>query len=205
LNTRDDGKETALDADLEARLGVLLDKQEIYDLLMRYCRGIDRRDGDLIASCYHPDGVDDRRRKRSGDQVADGIASHPARQEMAMHFVGNVLIDVRGDTAYSESYCVAYLTLKPTDGVLSVGGVEIGQATASKYHRALGLRYLDKLERRNGEWRIVHRVCLDDWHQIEPIHEPPPGSAHGRWGMRSTDDPLYAFLRDDPIPEATEA
>lgn len=37
----------------------LLDRQAIYDVMMRYCRGVDRFDADLITSAYHPDARDD--------------------------------------------------------------------------------------------------------------------------------------------------
>ena len=39
-----------MDSELEARLRVLLDKQEIHEVIMRYCRGIDRADRALEAA-----------------------------------------------------------------------------------------------------------------------------------------------------------
>ena len=45
-------------SDLDPRLAGLLDKQEIEEVVLRYCRGIDRRDFDLVRSCYHPDARD---------------------------------------------------------------------------------------------------------------------------------------------------
>ena len=44
---------------LKQRLQHLLDRQEIYDCLVRYCRGVDRLDSELILSAYHPDAIDD--------------------------------------------------------------------------------------------------------------------------------------------------
>jgi len=40
-----------------AAVQTLLDKQEVYELLMRYCRAIDRCDEPLLRSVYHPDVV----------------------------------------------------------------------------------------------------------------------------------------------------
>ncbi|MDH4365910.1 MAG: nuclear transport factor 2 family protein, partial [Acidimicrobiia bacterium] len=37
----------------------LLAKEEIREVLFRYCRGIDRLDFDLVESCYHPGAYDD--------------------------------------------------------------------------------------------------------------------------------------------------
>ena len=49
----------SLDEKTERALRVLLDKQEIHEVLMRYCRGIDRCDAELLHSVYHPDATDD--------------------------------------------------------------------------------------------------------------------------------------------------
>ncbi|MBT5754390.1 MAG: SnoaL-like domain-containing protein [Acidimicrobiaceae bacterium] len=48
-----------MDGDTEARLRALIDKDEIRDVLMRYGRGVDRLDEELLRSCYHPDSHDD--------------------------------------------------------------------------------------------------------------------------------------------------
>ena len=34
-------------------------RDEIRELLTRYCRGVDRMDAELIASAYHPDAIDE--------------------------------------------------------------------------------------------------------------------------------------------------
>ena len=36
----------------------LIDRQEIYDVLIRYCQGVDRCDVNLIKSVYHEDAQD---------------------------------------------------------------------------------------------------------------------------------------------------
>jgi hypothetical protein len=42
-----------------ARLQELVDRADILDCVQRYARGIDRHDVELVASCYHPDAIDD--------------------------------------------------------------------------------------------------------------------------------------------------
>ena len=37
----------------------LLDKQALQEVVRRYCRAVDRSDGELFLSCYHPDAFDD--------------------------------------------------------------------------------------------------------------------------------------------------
>ena len=48
-----------MDDGATAVLRELLDRQEIHDCLMRYSRGVDRLDPDLIRSAYHDDAIDD--------------------------------------------------------------------------------------------------------------------------------------------------
>ena len=45
-------------ADLKRDVRKLLDKQEIYEVLCRYCRALDRGDEKLLRSVYHPDAID---------------------------------------------------------------------------------------------------------------------------------------------------
>lgn len=41
----------------QAELRTLLDRAQIHDALMRYSRGVDRGDGELVVSCFHPDAT----------------------------------------------------------------------------------------------------------------------------------------------------
>jgi hypothetical protein len=41
----------------EAELRTLLDRAQIHDALMRYSRGVDRGDGELVMSVFHPDAT----------------------------------------------------------------------------------------------------------------------------------------------------
>jgi hypothetical protein len=61
-----------MDSDTTTRLARVIDQQEIRDVIYRYCRGIDRRDFDLVRSCYHPEAHDDHGVFRGG--VDDFIA-----------------------------------------------------------------------------------------------------------------------------------
>ena len=46
-------------AELEHTVRVLLDRQEIYDCLVRYARGVDRGDLALLLTAYHTDAMAD--------------------------------------------------------------------------------------------------------------------------------------------------
>jgi len=169
------------------RLAELLAKQDIRDVLYRYCRGVDRRDYDMIRSCYHPDATDNHGEDYVGD--LDGFIAHVEatldRFERTMHFLGNVLVEVVGSRARSEAYAIAYHRLPEREN-------------RPKRDFLVGLRYVDDFERREGQWRIADRVCVFEWSRIDPV--PERGyrfeAAH-IMGRRDRDDVVYALSLAD--------
>jgi ketosteroid isomerase-like protein len=159
----------------EAELRSLLDKAQIHDTLMRYSRGVDRGDGELVVSCFHPDAaLDMGRGPMLPAALAEGIAKMTATG--TMHFIGNEYVEVDGDSAYSETYFISYATI--TDS---------GQSAT----RSRGGRYLDRFERRDGEWKIARRLLVDEWSRLDDLPAPPTSA--GLVGLRSKDDPVYTF------------
>ena len=81
-----------------AALRALLDKQAIHEVLMRYCRGIDRCDEELLRSAYHHDATDNHGQfnGKAADFVPWAIKSL-RRDERTTHFLCNELIEVEGD------------------------------------------------------------------------------------------------------------
>jgi ketosteroid isomerase-like protein len=124
----------------------LLDKQALAEVVMRYCRGVDRADEELILSCFHPDAVDEHGAYRGGPRgFARWIVERMRTWCFVQHRVSNLLFDVRGDMAYGETYSAM-------EGQLANGT------------RISGLgRYIDRFERRGGEWRISHRQVVTEW------------------------------------------
>jgi hypothetical protein len=159
----------------------LLARQEIADVLYRYARGIDRLDLDLVRSCYHPDAYDDHgTMKGTVDEFLAAAEGFLPRFAATMHFLGNMLIEVDGDVARAETYAVAYHRLEEDAG----GKDDIW-----------GIRYVDRFERRGGEWRIAHRVVAQEWRRVEPVPAGRPrGREPGVWGRRDGEDVLHGIL-----------
>ena len=144
--------------DRETAIDELLAKQEIRDALMRYSRGIDLLDPDLVKSAYHPDAYDDHGTfKGNAHEFAEHVIVGLSRLECTEHFLGNSHIEVEGDRAYSETYHVAYHRI-PAD--------EDGVAKDFTW----GGRYVDVFERREGgPWLILHRTVVHSWSRIDDV------------------------------------
>lgn len=161
--------------DLEA----LVAKSDIHDVLMRYCRGVDRRDIDLIISAFHPDAIIDHGR---GDESLQELAATivAGEQRGMMHFIGNEYVELDDDRAYSETYFVSISTVthEGTDATRTRGG-----------------RYLDRFERRDDTWRIAHRRLVDEWSRVDELKTVAGGRLSKYVGIRSSADLVYV-LRD---------
>jgi hypothetical protein len=129
----------------------LLAREEITDVVKNLARGTDRLDRELMASCYHPDGTDDHNVFRgTGTEFAQWVVDTLPHFEATMHFIGPPRIRNDGDRAKVDTYCVAHHVSKP-------------DADGQQTDMVLGLRYVDRFERRDGTWRIAARVCAFDW------------------------------------------
>ena len=130
----------------EVKLQRLIDRQEIYDCLVRFTRGVDRFDRDVLISAFHEDATDDHGAfVGSPAEFADWDFVAHEGQHKTMHFMGNHTCDIKGNEAHAETYCVYFGYNK--DSTLDV----------------VGCRYIDRLEKRDGDWRISDRVCVLEW------------------------------------------
>lgn len=102
---------------LDRKSQELQDKAEIREAHMRYCRGIDRMDFDLVRSCYHPDSID---RHGAYEGGVEGFVKWAGEVlplfDTTMHFTGNQYVKVAGNVAFAEHYAQAFHRTKPTDG-----------------------------------------------------------------------------------------
>lgn len=162
------------------------DKQDILDCIQRECRARDRHDEKQIASCWWEDGTDEHGSiiTAAPDYPKRANAGHRANFHMTSHNITNHFCEIDGNTAYCESYVIGGLFWLD------------GETTTVSFGR-----YLDQLEKRNNEWRILTRRCT-----IEMT-----GDADASWvysknikgflkGLWSKDDPSY----ERPIVAKTE-
>jgi len=165
----------------DAALSDLLDEREIRTILLRYCRGVDRMDRELVRSCFHEDAVDSHGNFEGDvDALLDWMWDLLSKFDSTMHFLGNMLIEIEGDLARAETYGVAFHRGDP-----------------EKPHRNLvnGFRYVDHFERRAGAWRIARRTVVTEWSRVDAPENWWPTPEEVLSGTRGPADPVYERLR----------
>ncbi len=143
--------------DMQAGLRELLDRQDILDCLVRFSRGMDRFDRELFLSAFHDDAI-----VAAGPFVGSAaecydwaMPMHEAGQVATQHNLLNVSFDIQGDTAHTETY------------YLFVG------RNRDQSNWMAGGRYVDRLERREGRWRIALRTNVIEWSGSPPSLDIP--------------------------------
>lgn len=132
----------------------LWDREQIRQCLHRYARGIDRLDHALILSAFHPDFLDEHGKfVGTGEEFADwAIEMHARLQLSHQHCLLNHHCEIDGSTAHAETYFM-FVAMNRQGRPLTIGGG----------------RYIDRLEKRGGEWRIAARLTLRDWSDLDEV------------------------------------
>jgi hypothetical protein len=132
-----------MDAQFERKLRELVDRNEIWRVLQKYGRGLDRLDSALARSCYWDDAIEDH-----GNDVGrpDAFIEWANQTTLAFqssqHGLLNHSCDLQGDDAYCETY---FLFSGVTGGPMNF------MSTG---------RYIDHFQKRGGQWKIANRVCI---------------------------------------------
>ena len=134
-----------------------------------------------MANTYSEDSWDDHGDyKMPGKEFAvEAITANLKDANMLMHHLGQSLIKVDGDLAGADTYFIA-----------SVGTTEDGKEVINQ----IAGRYVDQLERRNGNWKIKKRICVREWSISLPVDRDWLAGQAFVMGERSGGDPSYVVL-----------
>jgi hypothetical protein len=134
--------------DLVEQVRRMSDRQAIIDCIYRYARGLDRHDDEVLSSAFHPDAIDNHGSWVSGVDEFVAWANHECHDPYRAHShnITTNSVEITGDTAHAESYLIFVLHRKDGNSVLVGGG-----------------RYIDRLDKRDGEWKISLRRLVMDW------------------------------------------
>ncbi len=162
----------------------VFDIQAIKKTIVSHSRGIDRLDKKILQEVYWKDAeVDYGTFKGSAYEFIDLVI--PALKEMYLltqHKVSNTLISFKKDLAYSETYVTANHLSKDEKTEMTFLG-----------------RYLDKMEKRDKDWRILHRKVVMDWNQYRKAeHDKNKDNfINMAKGTNDKGDPIYSFLSNN--------
>ena len=142
---------------MEKQLQELLDRKACEDVLLRYGRSLDWLDDIGQDSCFWPDAdIDYGFYKGSGKDWLPVVMEVEKAAPRRWHLSTGIMVQVDGKKAKGECY-----------------GLSVGSSTNEQgelVDTMFGGRYLDELEKREGEWRISKRMYIADW-----IHHFPNG------------------------------
>jgi hypothetical protein len=151
---------TRLDA-LDPQVRFLKERKDIFDVEKRYTRGADRHDKELVRGAFWPEATISFGTQMSRDQYVDWEEGELAGYAAHQHHITGQTIDIAGDTAHVESYVVYFLV--PRDrGADTPGPATMGKANTKEKTRMGSGRYIERWERRNGDWKILVREYVED-------------------------------------------
>jgi hypothetical protein len=160
------------------QLNALVVKQAIRDVLFKYCRGVDRCHVGTIASAFHSDAYSGPYNLRGNRAIAEAIVAQVTDHALSCsHFIGNILIELKGEFAWVETYFIAYHQII-LDG--------------NEFTRTRQGRYLDLFERREQRWGISERASVTDWSRLDVVEREAPDSETWIRGERGLSDPVFA-------------
>jgi hypothetical protein len=155
------------------------DRQAITDLIYRYCRSMDRIDEALGYSIWNEHAVADYGEfyQGSGRGFIDFVCAQHRKVLTHSHQMTNIIIELDGDRAGSESYVTAVLRV--------MVGEKLKQLTVWS-------RYIDQWSRHGDRWGIDKRIAIRDFDEISDVVPMSTSSA----GRRDRSDPSYTILRN---------
>jgi len=140
------------------------DRAALADLVASYARAVDRRDHDAITELFAPGGRLVINRPDADPDVIEraAIASTIRDRQVGLlatsHFLGQQLVEVDGDVAETETYCVAQ---------------HISVVDGARWNRVMNIRYLDRCARAGDGWRFEQRTLMVDWVEHWAVGGPP--------------------------------
>ncbi len=148
----------------------LADRLALRGLVDAYALCVDGDDPGSAAELFTPDGelrifnrgVSDAVRERIGREAIATAMTGLGRYDTTLHVVANHVVELDGDTATGETYCLAH-HVRDVEGPDGVTG-------PSDY--VMAIRYLDRFERTDEGWRIARRHLQVEFTEDRPVTGP---------------------------------
>ncbi|MEM1021664.1 MAG: nuclear transport factor 2 family protein [Pseudomonadota bacterium] len=140
----------------------LADRERIKAVIYTYCQGVDRCQWDKVRDCFTDSAHHDHGTFAGDNDAFITFAAEVLEQmDSTLHHIGNILIDLDGESATSEASFVAYHKMrKGADGPLGLIEADTDWIVAG--------RYCDRWQKTGEDWHIVERRAVHDWTRTEP-------------------------------------
>ncbi|MFT3972104.1 MAG: nuclear transport factor 2 family protein [Amaricoccus sp.] len=184
---------------MSAEFQRLIDKDQIRDAMLRYCRGVDRRQWDLVRDAFFEDATDHHADfKGAIPDFISWIEPQHAQVAKSSHVLGNILIEFASDSvAVVESYFVVNLELGPEASGHRRQFVDDGSKDApGRVKLDVHGRYVDRFEKRDGEWRVAKRQTVFDSQHSRPLLGNVDENTQWALGRRDAEDAVFQARRD---------
>ena len=150
----------------------IADRLQIQDVLYRWCRAVDRLDKQGMLDVFWPGAIDSHGPYIGpAEGLIDWILVRHQPIAVSSHFIGNLLIEFAAeDVALVETY-VRTIQQYPPEAKSQLAQLTGGAAgdPEAAMDMFTSSRYIDRMERRDGEWRIARRDLAQDWKQIVDV------------------------------------
>ena len=179
-------------------LARIADRLEIENLVYRWCRAADRLDYDAMPGLFHPDAYDDHGPYKGGiEGFIPWMKERHKSITFSMHQMTNVLIEFADDNnALVECYLALVQRYAPG------AGASLSQLTDKPFAKDKYVdlhsrsRYIDRVQKRDGVWRVLRRTLVQDWKQVIELDSVPSNSPGALVGSRNQDDFIFRERRE---------
>lgn len=136
----------------DPRIEQLLDEADCRRLVNAYGRAVDWQDRATLETLFWPEArIDLGFFAGDGAAAVEFLLANAARSDRRFHASSNTVLKIDGERAFGDSCCITYAVAPDGSG-------------GDGWHLFFG-RYLDRFERRGGEWRFAERTfVLDGFH-----------------------------------------
>ncbi len=132
----------------------LADRQAIIEVIDRYATSLDAKDYQRFMTCFSEDAIVHYSDDLVGPESTAAYAKAALDQfSSTQHLLGNYEINLDGDQATAQTYMHA-------SHITSEGEIWV-----------VGGTYIDRFERRDGEWKIIERTLDGKWSERRKISE----------------------------------
>ena len=158
----------------------MADKLAIIEVIHTYARGVDRADAGILKSaCWEDAELDYGGYKGPAHPFCDALPTGLKNFVNTQHQISNTLISLAGNKANVESYLTAHHRRPDNTEMTYIG------------------RYLDRMEKRDGVWKISYRQIVMTWHQDAATSEDfdgNPSLVPIARASHDADDPSFNYL-----------